>query len=148
MQIIEKDGFQFTPVKVDNKLWTINLVLNGKPEVVASKGKTKKEATANFHKQAEKANLKEAVTYYKRKKVRKKFWYSDKIQDLFKHHFQIELNPFRCIYLSCPSLDIVKFDNWLRTPDNISTKQYITDKYGEQAMRLVNKLLCLKQNNA
>jgi len=144
MEIIKKDGFEFTPVKIGVGLWTVNLILNGKPEIKAASGKTKKEAIATFHKLADKVDVKECIKIYKINQVRTKFWHSKKIQDLFKHHFKVELNTFRCHYISYPAIDIVRFDKWLKTPDNISTSDYITDKYGAQATRLIQKLIGVK----
>lgn len=37
--------------------------------------------------------------------------------------------------------DVIKFDDWLKTPDGTSTRDYITSKYGDQATKLTESLL-------
>jgi len=140
MQIIEKDGFKFSPKKIRDGLWEVHLIRHGDYAIRASEGKTKKEAIANFHKLSSKFDVKEAVQTFVHKKVRKRFWESEKIQSLFKHYFKINLNSFQCILMP-NSLDVIRFDTWLKTPNGMSTKDYLTQVYGEQASRLVRKLI-------
>ena len=37
--------------------------------------------------------------------------------------------------------NIVKFDDWLKTPDGVSTADYLTKKYGREACDLVKELI-------
>lgn len=39
------------------------------------------------------------------------------------------------------ALDIIKLDNMVETPNNVSTKDHITEKYGEEAVQLVEDLI-------
>ena len=37
--------------------------------------------------------------------------------------------------------DVVAFDDWLQTPDGVSTADYVTEKYGEKAEALCLRLI-------
>lgn len=37
--------------------------------------------------------------------------------------------------------DIVKFDEFLETPDDLSIKEYLEKEYGEDAMKLIQSIL-------
>jgi len=37
--------------------------------------------------------------------------------------------------------DIIKFDNFLETPDGTSTKDFLKRKYGKEASKLIERLL-------
>ncbi len=52
--------------------------------------------------------------------------------------FQVKLDDYFTIYLG---FDIVTFDEWLQTTDGISTREFIKEKYGDDAELLVCKLL-------
>ena len=41
------------------------------------------------------------------------------------------------------SFDIVRFDDWLNTPDDISTSDYLEEKFGGEAKALIEKLLSI-----
>jgi hypothetical protein len=38
------------------------------------------------------------------------------------------------------SFDIIAFDKWLMTPDGISTKDFLTQKYGEDASKFIEHI--------
>lgn len=58
--------------------------------------------------------------------------------DQFKRIFGVPLKDFMDILTG---FDVVKFDQYLKTPDGTSTKNYITQKYGETATNLVMSLI-------
>lgn len=65
----------------------------------------------------------------------------------FKHFFQTDIHPFivdpRLNVLGYYQFNIVKFDEWLRTPDGTSTKDYIKQKYGDEASAFIEHLIHL-----
>lgn len=58
--------------------------------------------------------------------------------DKFKQIFGIDLSEF---WDGIFALDVVSFDTWLKTPDNISTYEHIVNTYGEDAKNIVADLL-------
>lgn len=58
--------------------------------------------------------------------------------DAFQTTFGVPLSQF---WDTFTGFDIVKFDEWLGTPDGTSTRDYITSKYGEKATNLVEGLI-------
>lgn len=68
----------------------------------------------------------------------------DKLQ--FKAVFGVPITNFKSILsLVMPfeesGIDIIKFDNWLRTPDNVSCMDFIIKKYGKEAAGLIERVL-------
>jgi len=65
--------------------------------------------------------------------------YSAAIAKAFRATFKLGISGFikrgPIIYF-----DIIKFDKWLRTPDGISTKDYLTQKYGAKASKFVERI--------
>ena len=62
----------------------------------------------------------------------------------FENIFKIELSTFlseRLLSVKLKNFDIVAFDKWLQVPDGTSTKDFITEKYGNRAAALVKSLL-------
>jgi hypothetical protein len=55
----------------------------------------------------------------------------------FRKTFGVPVNQF----LDFSGFDIIKFDEWLNTPKGVSTKNFITKKYGKEASELINSLL-------
>jgi hypothetical protein len=66
----------------------------------------------------------------------KELFYANRTK--FSNIFGINLGQFFTLILG---FDIVTFDKFLQVPDGISTKQYITDKYGGEAVKVVEGLL-------
>jgi len=62
----------------------------------------------------------------------------------FKSFFKIDIAPYvrdpLLNMVGVYSFDIIKFDHWLRTPEGTSTKDYIKQKYGEEAMKFIEHL--------
>jgi len=56
----------------------------------------------------------------------------------FQTTFGVPLSQF---WDTFTGFDVVKFDEWLGTPDGTSTRDYITSKYGEEATKLVEGLI-------
>lgn len=55
----------------------------------------------------------------------------------FKTIFGIQVTHFANVL----GFDVIKFDEWLGTPDGISTADYLTQRYGDRARQLVESLL-------
>lgn len=86
-----------------------------------------------------------AIKILKDKKIKNKFFQRECIKRLFKNTFGKELHSFRC-YLSfiisgeyC--LDIIRLDKFLQVPEGISCSDYILNKYGSRAVKLVEVLI-------
>ena len=63
---------------------------------------------------------------------RKKYHYQ------FKEIFNIELSNF---FDNITGFDIIKFDEWLDTPDGKSCSDFITEKYGINATKMIEDLI-------
>lgn len=92
-----------------------------------------------------KDNTLEAIKRLKDKKIKNKFFQRECIKRLFKNTFGKELHSFKC-YLSFVlsgeyCLDIIKLDKFLQVPDGISCKDYILNKYGTRAVKLIELLM-------
>jgi len=37
--------------------------------------------------------------------------------------------------------DVIKFDEWLKVPDGVSTADFVTAKYGEKATEFIRELI-------
>lgn len=64
----------------------------------------------------------------------------------YSHSFRETFNLNLCNYLGgfwqlLFGFDIIKFDKDIKTPDGTSTKEFILDKYGEEAVNLISDLL-------
>lgn len=68
--------------------------------------------------------------------------FSDSDEKSFQFYFKCNLRSF-CHPLF--GFDIVKFDEWLHTPDDISTHQFIEKKYGKAAMKLISDFISPKR---
>ena len=55
----------------------------------------------------------------------------------FKRIFGRNLSEFWTI----TGFDVVRFDDWLGTPDGVSTHDYLKTSYGEEALALVQGFL-------
>ena len=58
--------------------------------------------------------------------------------DVFRSIFRLELHDYMN-YLT--GFDIVKFDEAVKTPDGISTREWIQTQYGAEAINLIRKLI-------
>ena len=56
----------------------------------------------------------------------------------FRNLFGINLHDYMD-YVT--GFDIVKFDDWLGTPENVSTKDYLEQKYGKIGVDLIRTLI-------
>jgi hypothetical protein len=57
----------------------------------------------------------------------------------FQRVFKTRLRPFWQDNIF--GFDIVGFDKWLEVPDNMSTRDFILDKYGQDGCDIVERLL-------
>ena len=68
----------------------------------------------------------------------------NKIQQFGKHKFEftnifgLSISPYAHPIFG---FDIVKFDEDIKVPDNISCKNHINNKYGKAAVELIEKLM-------
>lgn len=56
----------------------------------------------------------------------------------FLHTFKIPLKPYMNNLFG---FDIMAFDEWLGTPDGVSTAEYITERYGSDACKMIEDML-------
>ena len=56
----------------------------------------------------------------------------------FKETFNINMHPFFDYVMG---FDVVAFDKYLEVPDGTSTKEFIAEKYGDDAVTLVENLI-------
>lgn len=69
-------------------------------------------------------------------------WYLRK--EFFKEFkFNAPLNVNISAVLGYLFLDIVELDNKIKTPDNVSTKDYVKQKFGDRAMKIVKEWISL-----
>ena len=62
----------------------------------------------------------------------------DKYNQEFHDTFGVRLTVF---WDGLFGLNVVAFDRWVRTPDNISTYEHVTNVYGEDAKVLLSNLI-------
>lgn len=64
---------------------------------------------------------------------------------MFKNIFNIDLYNFKDRFLSLAiggfQFDIISFDKFIKTPDGISCKDYVKQKYGDQALKMIERLI-------
>ena len=58
----------------------------------------------------------------------------------FRREFNVTIQRFWDIQTG---FDIVKFDEWLKVPDGVSTREFIFQKFGSNAVLLVETLIKL-----
>lgn len=69
-------------------------------------------------------------------------WHTPTDVHVFKQTFNLKLSDF----VDCVGgFDVIKFDKILKVPDGISTRDFITKKYGEAATALIDKFLRIKK---
>lgn len=61
-----------------------------------------------------------------------------KHERVFRRTFGVSMRPYMDFLLG---FDIVKFDDWLGTPDGTSAADWLKQKYGDEACALVEALL-------
>ena len=90
-----------------------------------------------------KEQLKALIQYRIKVKEKNELW--DRSKEKFKQIFKEDLDKFiDYIFWQCnrrKSIDVVYFDQWLQTPKGISTNQYVKEKYGDEAVELINSLI-------
>jgi len=111
-------------------------------------GRTMKEAKENAIRKLSsmggEKEIKETIAFNKKIHKKSKYFKDRRIQRLFERIFGVPLMRFYCTVsriFGYYTLDIMLFDKWLETPDGISTKDYIRQKYGDVAVKLVEKLM-------
>lgn len=101
-------------------------------------------AESFLDKMGEKAT-KEAFERLDEKELKNKFFDSLQTKALFLKIFGKSLDMFydykMWVLLGTKCLDVFKFDDFLKTPDGVSTYNHIKKTYGEEALRLVKKLM-------
>lgn len=108
---------------------------------------TKTEAHENAIKELYRHGEKETKNQIKKiikAKIRNRFFNDERIRKLFKKIFNLEL-----FYLADPymysigysNLNIILFDKLINTPDGISTRNFVRNKYGIKALKLIEKIL-------
>ena len=125
--------------------WTVDHIRSGKE---VTKGKTMKAATDKLLEIFTHDNLVEtihnAIDYETEIKNRKKAtekW--DKLSKEFKQitGITLPLDYFLSGLTGIKTVDVIKLDKLLRTPDGISTSDFLTKKYGKRANEIVDELI-------
>lgn len=57
---------------------------------------------------------------------------------IFESTFNVSLLKF---FNPGLGFDLVGFDEFIKTPDGVSTKQFITEKYGQHACQLIMRMI-------
>jgi len=68
----------------------------------------------------------------------------DKYDGRFKKIFGVSIKPFYSrllLMVGIQNFDIVAFDRWLRTPNNVSIQDYVKEKFGQEGVDLINEIL-------
>ncbi len=65
----------------------------------------------------------------------------NKYRQEFSRIFSKDIRSYYSPGMMFLGFDIVKFDNDMGTPDGISTKDYIDQKYGKRAVEIIQELL-------
>jgi len=64
---------------------------------------------------------------------------------MFKNIFKIDLFYFRDMMLSAVigkfQFNIIAFDKFIKTPDGVSCKDYVKQKYGDRALKMIERLI-------
>jgi hypothetical protein len=136
---MKRGGYTFFVVK-DPVEWRVKL--KGWDNPIAKRGKTKKEALERF-KSIDDETLIELVEYHIKAIERDKVFEGK--ERWFKEIFGVSLMRFSDRLIKALtghySFNIIGFDEWLRTPDDVGMDTYITEKYGKDASELVKSLL-------
>ena len=126
-------GYNIYPIGFDAKLLPqnksrLNEAIKEAKEILASK--TKQE-------------VKEAINKIKQTRIRNKLYYKliPRLRDILKH--PIYEDRFFYAFQGKLCIDIFRLDKDLRTPDGVSTKDYIRKTYkdGDRAVRIIERLL-------
>ena len=135
---------EFTVKKVD-KYWKVYHV---KTNSFVLSSKSKKEAlkqSRDIILVKGEAEVKKAIKRAYQIMAKNKFWQAYRVQKLFSKTFGVPLNGFISGTMLAVdqvyALDVISFDEWLKTPEGISMKDYILQKYGKTALELVLKLM-------
>ena len=65
-------------------------------------------------------------------------------KEFFKEFkFNAPLNVFVSAVLGYLFLDVVELDSKIKTPDNISTRDYVQQRFGNRAMEIVKEWISL-----
>ena len=59
----------------------------------------------------------------------------------FIKHFNTQINRFWHPFFG---FDIIKFDEWIGTPDGTSTRDYIAQKYSPEAAQFISDMLHIR----
>lgn len=65
--------------------------------------------------------------------------------DNFTKCFKTSIKPFW--QGNILGLDVIAFDKWLEVPDEISTWSWIKEKYGDEGIRIIEKLLGIEKGS-
>lgn len=137
-------GFEFYSEKKD-KEW---IVAESSTHAIVSRGNSEKEViekAKSILRAKGELKTKETIKYLLERIAKEKQLLSKEVRDKFYGYFNTSISPFirPLLGTSVIMFDIIMFDKWLRTPEGVSTKNYITQKYGRKASDFIaylNKL--------
>jgi hypothetical protein len=70
------------------------------------------------------------------------YFYQNSQKRIYRKEFESTFNlKFDNYFSNLLGFDIVKFDEDIKTPDSISTKDFISKTYGDDAVKLIQNLI-------
>jgi hypothetical protein len=113
-----------------------------KYHLVSANGNTRKECAQNLKEKCENTkpeDLLEMIEYARKRKIKRRMFEDTRIVEMFYNIFGFNLKNVTDFL--CYGIDVIKLDKILKVPDGISTNDFITQKYGEKATKLVKHLI-------
>lgn len=112
---------------------------------IIKRGESEQEAIKNSIKELEKQGLKKTKIVIEdilRRCKNKETLLSKAIRDKFYLYFKTSIMLFihPIIGTDVIMFDIIMFDKWLRTPEGVSTKDYIKEKFGLKASLFIERI--------
>ena len=134
METIEVHGLTFEITQIDNEWQT------GYKGASATRGATQKEAIDNLQ-NLDKDWLVSACASHDGKLAKSEYFKTN--EAMFKKVFGFSPPKDFLLYrvTGVLSLDVIKLDEMLHTPEGVSTKNYIEDKFGTVAMTMVEQMI-------
>lgn len=67
--------------------------------------------------------------------------YKQRYMECARRFVAIFGKPLKHFYRFDSGFDVVEFDKFLGVPDGVSTREFLADRYGDEAVRLIEKLI-------
>ncbi len=117
-------------------------------QAVILRAKTKREAildTLTLLSSKTPRDIKKAIDFALHKRRVDKRANSRIYKRMFKNIFNIDLYNFKDMWLSAVigvfQFDVIAFDKFIKTPDGTSCKDYVKQKCGDKALKMIERLI-------